>query len=326
MICALPLYMTADYNRGAPTVSRHLLPKRLASVGRRFFSGERRVTCPQNGEVLRIAKVRPHLRKASQLAPSRDSARSPVVTVRRSFSLLFFTSRQGQLLLLSSTRILPMSASLARTLFRPAARSTPAATKGTTTCPAARFFPASPSGTNASSSIKTSASARTLNAIAHISVAAALVASSVSRVTLSGCPVHRRNTGGLRLSRNTADFAENLHATQVSFLNHPDPLLFDHPPRSAIGFMPSRYIVAGPTAGGADRGPADRARPRRPLSEGNSTPLGDATRLTTTARTATARAFLESTSSPGMVAYTALSSLSDPDGAAATVMQLMTKR
>ncbi|KWU44001.1 hypothetical protein RHOSPDRAFT_34430 [Rhodotorula sp. JG-1b] len=66
-----------------------------------------------------------------------------------------------------------MSASLARTLFRPAPRLAPAATKG---CPAARFFPSSPSGANAS--IKTGASARTLNAIAHISVAAALVASS----------------------------------------------------------------------------------------------------------------------------------------------------
>ncbi|GAA5873361.1 hypothetical protein JCM3774_000758, partial [Rhodotorula dairenensis] len=102
-----------------------------------------------------------------------------------------------------------MSASLARTLFRPAAAAqrtaaSPAATKAGT-CPAARFFPSSPAAASSSPSVRGSTSARTLNAVAHISVAAALLASS------------------------------------ISFLNHPDPLLFDHPPRSAIGFMPASW-------------------------------------------------------------------------------------
>ncbi|POY75695.1 hypothetical protein BMF94_1318 [Rhodotorula taiwanensis] len=100
-----------------------------------------------------------------------------------------------------------MSASLARTLFKPAAAASasraPAAVRQSV-CPAARFFP---DGAAASAS---TISARTLNAVAHVTVGTAVVASV------------------------------------ISFLSHPDPLLFDHPPRSAIGLLPARYIAASP--------------------------------------------------------------------------------
>ncbi|PRQ76300.1 hypothetical protein AAT19DRAFT_13322 [Rhodotorula toruloides] len=66
-----------------------------------------------------------------------------------------------------------MSASLARTLFRPTAATTatpkPAQAR---VCPASRFFPTH-------NTARSSRSARTVNAVAHISVAAALVASTV---------------------------------------------------------------------------------------------------------------------------------------------------
>ncbi|CDR41947.1 RHTO0S06e08108g1_1 [Rhodotorula toruloides] len=87
-----------------------------------------------------------------------------------------------------------MSASLARTLFRP---TTATATTTKRVCPASRFFPSG----------SASRSARTADAVAHITVAAALVAST------------------------------------ASFLSHPDTLFFDHPPRSAISWVPARHIA-----------------------------------------------------------------------------------
>ncbi|GAA5826504.1 hypothetical protein JCM11251_002401 [Rhodosporidiobolus azoricus] len=96
-----------------------------------------------------------------------------------------------------------MSASLARTVFRPstAARvptSTPV--KAASGCPISLF--ASPA-----TSSRPGGSARTANALAHLTVGAALFASA------------------------------------YSFASRPDTLLFDHPPRSAIGWQPSKHIA-----------------------------------------------------------------------------------
>lgn len=84
-----------------------------------------------------------------------------------------------------------MSAPLARTLFRPAAAAaaTPAARPSRAVCPAARFFPlASSSSSTASSRTHAPASStrstRLVNAVAHLSVGAAVLASAVS---LSPC-------------------------------------------------------------------------------------------------------------------------------------------
>ncbi|GAA5987807.1 hypothetical protein JCM10908_007223 [Rhodotorula pacifica] len=158
-----------------------------------------------------------------------------------------------------------MSASLARTLFRPAApaaaaqRSAAATTMKT--CPAARFFPAS-SSTTASSSIGTSTSARTLNAVAHVSVAAALVAST------------------------------------ISFLYHPDPLLFDHPPRSAIGFVPTKYIVAG---AGSHSGPQGQSA-RRLAAARSAVLSGNVPAAAADGRTAAARTLLETPTTSSRIA------------------------
>ncbi|GJN91135.1 hypothetical protein Rhopal_004153-T1 [Rhodotorula paludigena] len=106
-----------------------------------------------------------------------------------------------------------MSASLARSVFRPTPRTAQTVNKATS-CPVSRIF-----GPAASSS--TSTSARTANAIAHITVGAAVVASA------------------------------------VSFAQHPDPLVFDHPPRSALGLTPSQHIANRQMATAA-RAPASR--------------------------------------------------------------------
>ncbi|BGP55929.1 hypothetical protein JCM8202v2_003536 [Rhodotorula sphaerocarpa] len=78
-----------------------------------------------------------------------------------------------------------MSAPLARTLFRPAAAAaaTPAARPSRAVCPAARFFPlASSSSSTASSRTHAPASStrstRLVNAVAHLSVGAAVLASA----------------------------------------------------------------------------------------------------------------------------------------------------
>lgn len=143
-----------------------------------------------------------------------------------------------------------MSASLARTLFKPAAAASasraPAAVRQSV-CPAARFFP---DGAAASAS---TISARTLNAVAHVTVGTAVVASVVSRVTL-WCLSSGRPAGvpflGLSylcaIQRPLDSLADSDSPSQISFLSHPDPLLFDHPPRSAIGLLPARYIAASP--------------------------------------------------------------------------------
>ncbi|GAA6048409.1 hypothetical protein JCM3770_003744 [Rhodotorula araucariae] len=93
-----------------------------------------------------------------------------------------------------------MSASLARTLFKPAPLTArPAVAK---TCPVARFLPAGTAQAGPSS-----ASTRTVNAVAHLAVGAALVASA------------------------------------YQMLSHPDPLAFDHPPRSAIFWTPEKHLA-----------------------------------------------------------------------------------
>ncbi|BGP40785.1 hypothetical protein JCM10449v2_004750 [Rhodotorula kratochvilovae] len=94
-----------------------------------------------------------------------------------------------------------MSASLARTLFKPApAVARPAV--AAKACPVSRFLPAGIAEAGPSS-----ASTRTVNAVAHLTVGAALVASAFSMLT------------------------------------HPDPLFFEHPPRSAIFWTPERHIA-----------------------------------------------------------------------------------
>ncbi|GAA6018552.1 hypothetical protein JCM10207_007215 [Rhodosporidiobolus poonsookiae] len=96
-----------------------------------------------------------------------------------------------------------MSASLARTVFRPAptARVAQAGSASGSACPLrSSLFPSS-------SGARQSISARTANAVAHVTVAAALVASA------------------------------------VSFASHPDTLVFEHPPRSAIGWTPATHLA-----------------------------------------------------------------------------------
>ncbi|GAA5900137.1 hypothetical protein JCM8208_002026 [Rhodotorula glutinis] len=93
-----------------------------------------------------------------------------------------------------------MSASLARRVFKP----TPAqAVVRRTSCPVSRFLPA-----GALESGPSSVSARTVNAVAHLTVGAALAASA------------------------------------FTVLTHPDSLFFDHPPRSAISWTPERHLAS----------------------------------------------------------------------------------
>ncbi|GAA5989707.1 hypothetical protein JCM5350_007364 [Sporobolomyces pararoseus] len=86
-----------------------------------------------------------------------------------------------------------MSASLARTVFRPQV----VATRTQLQCPARYFYPRSTG----------SERERNVNLMAHLAVLATLVVS-----------------------------------TQY-YLSHPDTLMFDHPPRSAIGWPPSKHLA-----------------------------------------------------------------------------------
>ncbi|GAA6060048.1 hypothetical protein JCM10212_001045 [Sporobolomyces blumeae] len=98
-----------------------------------------------------------------------------------------------------------MSASLARTVFRPAVAA-PARVASTSTstssCPARHFFP------SGASSPPSTGQRRTFNLVAHTVVLSAVVASVLYD------------------------------------LAHPDALMFDHPPRSAIGWVPAKHMAS----------------------------------------------------------------------------------
>ncbi|BGP16901.1 hypothetical protein JCM10213v2_004909 [Rhodosporidiobolus nylandii] len=93
-----------------------------------------------------------------------------------------------------------MAASLARTVFKPApSRGRIAASAApSSVCPVARLLPGS--------AACSSTGARTVNAVAHVTVAAAVVASL------------------------------------ATLASRPDPLPFDHAPRSAISWQPAVHI------------------------------------------------------------------------------------
>ncbi|GAA5936720.1 uncharacterized protein JCM15063_001966 [Sporobolomyces koalae] len=93
-----------------------------------------------------------------------------------------------------------MSASLARTVFRPAPASSPLTSSAASQCPARHIFP---HATRSSGQTQQ----RNVNLMAHLAVLATLLAS-----------------------------------TQY-YLSHPDALMFDHPPRSAIGWVPAKHIA-----------------------------------------------------------------------------------
>ncbi|GAA5923919.1 hypothetical protein JCM3775_005548 [Rhodotorula graminis] len=93
-----------------------------------------------------------------------------------------------------------MSASLARRVFKPMPAQ---AVIRRTSCPVSRFLPA-----GALEAGPSSVSARTVNAVAHLTVGAALAASA------------------------------------FTVLTHPDSLFFDHPPRSAISWTPERHLAS----------------------------------------------------------------------------------
>ncbi|GAA5854158.1 hypothetical protein JCM8547_008248 [Rhodosporidiobolus lusitaniae] len=95
-----------------------------------------------------------------------------------------------------------MSASLARSVFKPVPAATSRIASSSSSCPVSSFF-AKPS----SSAPRPGVSARTANAVAHLTVAAALLASA------------------------------------VSFVSKPDQLPFSHPPRSAISWEPTKHIA-----------------------------------------------------------------------------------
>ncbi|CEQ42291.1 SPOSA6832_04092, partial [Sporobolomyces salmonicolor] len=95
-----------------------------------------------------------------------------------------------------------MSASLARTVFRPAssALGSSSTASSQSACPARHFLPHSTRSAGPGP-------VRNANLTAHLAVAAVLVAST------------------------------------HYYVSHPDTLLFDHPPRSAIGWVPARHIA-----------------------------------------------------------------------------------
>ncbi|GAA5896359.1 hypothetical protein JCM6882_000995 [Rhodosporidiobolus microsporus] len=93
-----------------------------------------------------------------------------------------------------------MSASLARTVFKPAPTAAARVHNTSSACPLSLF-------SSPHSHSRPSGSARTANAVAHVAVAAALFASA------------------------------------YSFASRPDSLLFDHPPRSSIGWTPSKHLA-----------------------------------------------------------------------------------
>ncbi|GAA5913693.1 hypothetical protein JCM5296_000002 [Sporobolomyces johnsonii] len=124
-----------------------------------------------------------------------------------------------------------MSASLARTVFRPASNAlAPSSTASSqSACPARRFIPHSTRSSGPGP-------ARNANLAAHLAVAAVLIAST------------------------------------HYYVSHPDTLLFDHPPRSAIGWVPARHIAhrqafasssppssSGPTSTGSFSPPSSAA-------------------------------------------------------------------
>ncbi|GAA6039940.1 hypothetical protein JCM8097_002629 [Rhodosporidiobolus ruineniae] len=102
-----------------------------------------------------------------------------------------------------------MSASLARTVFRPVPTPSRATLNSSASaCPVSRLVFPSSSATSSTSTMRPSTSARTANALAHLTVGAAVLASALLLVY------------------------------------RPDSVVFDHPPRSAISWVPSKHLAA----------------------------------------------------------------------------------
>lgn len=158
-----------------------------------------------------------------------------------------------------------MLASLARRVFKP----TPAVvvrSTARTTCPVSRFLPA---GTAATPS----------GGLERL----------VSHRQRRRAPDSRRSTLRLRreppltlLDPRTRRPADSSHGfsptstrgTQVTVLTHPDSLLFDHPPRSAISWTPERHLASrklhAAATTTAHRPPTGPAHPPSSLSAGPS--------------------------------------------------------
>lgn len=155
-----------------------------------------------------------------------------------------------------------MSASLARTVFRPSALSSAAPSQ----CPARHFYryAARPSGSEQS---------RNANLMAHLAVLATLVVSAVSC-----CPI-RISTGGRRCLSEVAH-PRFLFAQQY-YLSHPDTLMFDHPPRSAIGWPPSKHIAHRQLVSSSTSSSSDASFPSARLSSSPTISVSQSTRATT---------------------------------------------
>ncbi|GAA6043201.1 hypothetical protein JCM8097_000321 [Rhodosporidiobolus ruineniae] len=125
-----------------------------------------------------------------------------------------------------------MSASLARTVFRPVPTSSRATTlnSSASACPVSRLVFPSSSSSSSTPVMRPSTSARTANALAHLTVGAAVLASA------------------------------------LSLLHRPDSVVFDHPPRSAISWVPSKHLAAreahAPTSSSSAFPPSSRSAAR----------------------------------------------------------------